>query len=372
VRAQLVADVPLGVFLSGGIDSSLVAATASRHVGASLTTFSIGFDDASFDESPYARRVAEHLGTRHIERRFSELELLDVLDDALGCLDEPMSDPSLLPTYLLSRVARQHVTVALGGDGGDELWAGYPTCRAHRFAVAYSAIPARVRRDVIEPLVRALPVGRGYQPLDWKLKRFAGRWHDDPVCRHQEWMSNLPRAGIKRALGIDGAPALEGYVLPPSARADLVNTILAVDFQSYLSGSVLTKVDRSSMAHGLEVRPPLLHNELIDFAFALPSRYKLRGRCSKWLLKAVAMPMLPREIVQRRKKGFGIPLAKWIATALDARVQAVLRCSPLWEMQLLDRDTFIEWRDRHQHRRSDESRALWSLLVLDHFCRRLA
>jgi asparagine synthase (glutamine-hydrolysing) len=334
-------------------------------------TFSIGFDDAAFDESGYARQVAAHLGTRHVERRFSEHEILDVLDDALASLDEPMADPSLLPTYLLSRVAREHVTVALGGDGGDELWAGYPTCRAHRLAGAYAAIPRLVRRHLIEPLTQSLPVGSGYQPLGWKLKRFAGRWEDEPVCRHQEWMSNLSRAGIKQALGLPAPPLLTDLVLPRAARGDLINTILAVDLQSYLPGSVLTKVDRASMAHGLEVRPPLLDNALIDFAFGLPSHYKLRrGRVGKWLLKAAAAPLLPREIIHRRKRGFGIPLANWIKTVLDPRVRDVMRCSPVWDSGLLDRSSFVEWHACHQRGDADESRALWSLLVLDHFCRR--
>ena len=200
VASQLVADVPVGVFLSGGIDSSLVTVLAARHSDHPLTTFSIGFADTQFDESQYAQQVSAHARTRHIEHTYTEAELLDSLDDAINCLDEPLADPSVLPTYALSQLAARHVKVVLGGDGGDELWGGYPTYKAHRLAAAYRRVPRMVRAALIAPAVASLPVGRGYQSFDWKAKRFALRWDDDPVLRHLRWMSNVDLPDLARAL----------------------------------------------------------------------------------------------------------------------------------------------------------------------------
>ena len=372
VASQMMSDVPIGVFLSGGVDSSLVAALAARHT-ASLTTFSIGFDDADYDESPFASQVARHLGSRHVCRRFSETDLVRTLDAALDTLDEPMADPSILPTFMLCTFAAAHVKVALGGDGGDELWAGYPTYRAHQLAAIYGRVPAAIHRAIVKPAVARLPVRHGYQTLDWKLKRFITRWSTDPQARHEEWMSSAAAPDLRLALSTAALrpPALAGIVLPPAARGDVINQMLALDVQSYLPGSVLAKVDRASMACGLEVRPPLLDDVLIQFAFSLPSTCKIRRKSSKWLLKQAAAGLLPPGIIDRRKKGFGIPLARWIGTALDTRVRALLHDSPVWSTGLLRRDTFLTWHQQHLARHTDYSRPIWALIVLDHWYRRL-
>lgn len=371
VEAQMVADVPVGVFLSGGIDSSLVAALAQPKTGTRLSTFSIGFEDPDFDESHFARVVAEHIGSNHIEERVSEKTLLAELDHALDCLDEPMGDPSILPTYLVSRLAARHVKVVLGGDGGDELWAGYPTYKAHKAANHLARIPSIFRRSVINPLVAALPVRHGYQSLEWKLKRLFLRWEDQPLRRHQHWMSASSIADLRQ---LGGEVAVPWHDSPMHLQAgeshDRLNGILAYDFATYLSGSVLSKVDRASMRNSLEVRPPLLHNELIDYAFSLPSSLKLRGRESKWLLKRVAQKYLPSAIVHRRKKGFAIPLARWIAGPLQQRLNSILKNSPVWDWQMLNRETFAQWVNHHQLGHRDASKPLWSLIVLDHWARK--
>jgi len=213
VAAQLVADVPVGIFLSGGIDSSLVTALAARHARHPLTTFSIGFADAEFDESRYARQVAAHVGTRHVEQTYSEAELLQTFEDATGCLDEPLADPSILPTYALSKLAARHVKVVLSGDGGDELWGGYPTYKAHRLAAVYRRVPAAARRALIAPAVARLPVARGYQSFDWKAKRFVLRWDDGPVRRHLRWMSNLDLPDLALAIPRDAVEWRAGTFL---------------------------------------------------------------------------------------------------------------------------------------------------------------
>jgi asparagine synthase (glutamine-hydrolysing) len=369
VKSQLVADVPVGIFLSGGIDSSIVATLAAA-AGGRMKAFSIGFDNATFDESKYARLMAQRLDVEHVTETLDESNLLEVLDAALDKLDEPVADPSFLPTFLLSRLAAHHVKVVVGGDGGDELWGGYPTYRAHGYAALYARIPAWVRTQVFARAVDRLPIDDRYQSLEWKLRRFTQRWDDDPVTRHLRWMSSADLPELARAI-----PAAHG-LRPPTLEArlpatdDQLQRILALDFSTYMPGSVLTKVDRASMAHGLEVRPPLLDNGLVDWAFSLPSRYKVRRRQGKFLLKRAARGKIPDEIIDRPKKGFGIPLAGWLRGPLRGRLEEVVARSPVWSLDLLSRGVFEEWNRDHQAQRSDHAKPLWALLVLDHWFRR--
>ena len=218
VKDQLVSDVPVGIFLSGGIDSSIVARLAAA-AGGHMKAFSIGFEDATFDESKHARLMAEHLDVDFISETLHERNLIDTLDPALDKLDEPMADPSFLPTYLLSELASRYVKVVVGGDGGDELWGGYPTYRAHRYAQLYARFPRFVREGIIRKLVERLPVDHRYQSLEWKLKRFTGRWDDDPSVRHLRWMSSVDIPDLIRALpgGRDLRPSTFGCLcLPPT------------------------------------------------------------------------------------------------------------------------------------------------------------
>ncbi|HEX3905282.1 MAG TPA: asparagine synthase (glutamine-hydrolyzing), partial [Polyangia bacterium] len=370
VEAQLISDVPVGIFLSGGIDSSLVAAAAARRAGTRMKAFSIGFEDGSFDESNYARLVAKQLGVEHVTETLREENLLDVVDLALDKLDEPLADPSFIPTFLLSRLAARHVKVVIGGDGGDELWGGYPTYRAHKLANVYGAFPGWFRRGIVERVVARLPIDDRYQSLEWKLRRFTGRWDDARVARHLRWMStvDLPELGaaVPAARGL--LPATLGARLPETD--DWLNQILALDFSTYMSGSVLTKVDRASMAHGLEVRPPLLDDALVDFAFSLPSRFKLRGRRGKVLLKRAARGQIPDAIIDRPKKGFAIPLAAWLRGPLAGRLEAAIAESPLWDLGLVDRAVFSTWQSEHRERKRDRSKPLWAFYVLDRWLRR--
>jgi asparagine synthase (glutamine-hydrolysing) len=372
VEAQLISDAPLGVFLSGGIDSSMVAALACRKSKHRLKTFSIGFDDPEFDESGYARLVARHIGSEHVEETLDAETLLGTIDEALNCLDEPMGDPSILPTYILSRLAAKHVKVALGGDGGDELWAGYPTCKAHRYAQIYRRIPSSLRAGLFAPIIQRLPTRDGYQRLEWKAKRFALRWEDVDELRHLRWMSatDLPDLNLAMPKFRHGTELMH-EIAGDCRGADLINRILALDFGTYLPGSVLAKVDRASMANGLEVRPPMLGNALIDYAFSLSGEIKTRHGVPKHLLKLAAEGVLPHAIIHRKKKGFAVPLSRWLRGPLCGRIESILRESPLWDMALLCRGTFEKWNDEHQRLRCDRSKPLWGLIVLDHWVRRM-
>ena len=370
VARQLIADVPVGIFLSGGLDSSTVATLASAHAPGRMKAFSIGFEAADFDESPYARLVANRLGVEHVVETLHERNLLDVVDEALDRLDQPLADPSFLPTFLLSRLAARHVKVVVGGDGGDELWGGYPTYFAHVYAGAYRHVPAFVRNQIIGRVVGWMPVNDRYQSLEWKLRRFTGRWDDDPAVRHLRWMSSVDLPDVARAVrGAGGLrPATLDATLP--ATDDQMHRLLALDFTTYMPGSVLTKVDRASMAHGLEVRPPILDNQTVDWAFSLPSRFKVRRNQSKYLFKRAARGHVPDQIIDRKKKGFGIPLAAWLRGPLRDRLESLLASSPAWDTGLLDQAVFKGWNQRHQARKDDQAKPLWALLVLDHWLRR--
>jgi asparagine synthase (glutamine-hydrolysing) len=217
-----------------------------------------------------------------------------------------------------------------------------------------------------------MPINDRYQSLEWKLRRFTHRWDDDMVTRHLRWMSSVDLPDLARA--IPGAVGMQPatFTAPLPETDDSLHRILALDFSTYLPGSVLTKVDRASMAHGLEVRPPLLDDRMVDRAFALPSRYKLRRGSGKVLLKLAARGKIPDEIIARPKKGFGIPLGNWLRGPLKDRISEVVARSPVFDRGMLDRGVFGGWNDDHQRKRADHGKPLWALLVLDHWLRRHA
>ncbi len=354
VRSQLIADVPVGVFLSGGLDSSLVAAIAKDVAVKPIAAFSLGFADATFDESSSADTVAQHLQLIHHHRTITDDVLLGSVDDALATLDEPMGDHSIVPTYLLSKLAAQHVKVVLGGDGADELFGGYPTYVAHRIAVAYAAMPRFLRRQIASAS-RAIPSSHHYQAMSWKMKRFTQRWSDATLPRHQRWMSATDSSDLEQLLKIP-VPDL----LSRDPIGDL-NDVMRYDFETYLPASVLTKVDRSSMACGLEVRPPYLDSTVIDFALKLPVNAKIRGKTSKWLLKQVAENWLPREIVHRKKHGFSVPLARWMSGPLCERVETAIKEAP----SVIDQAVVRRSLKQHIAKTHDHAKTLWSLVVFN-------
>ncbi|MFT5471409.1 MAG: asparagine synthase (glutamine-hydrolyzing), partial [Verrucomicrobiales bacterium] len=276
VERQLVSDVPVGAFLSGGIDSSVITCMAAKH--GPIKTFAIGFEQKSFDESAFAKDVADQIGSEHFEQIVNEQLLLENLDDALDSLDEPLGDSSILPTYLVSKFAAERVKVVMGGDGGDEMFGGYPTYLAHKMAWAYSAIPSWIRSAIIERVIRSLRAKTSYMSLEFKLKRFALRWDKEPMRRHLRWMSSTDVPDINTLFGDESFdPPIFDHVDPEALRGDLTDWMLT-DFTTYMPGSVLTKVDRASMANGLEVRPPFLDHDLVDLAFQVPPKLKIKGR----------------------------------------------------------------------------------------------
>src|SRR5437879_662658 len=364
VRQHLVSDVPLGVFLSGGIDSSTVAAFAARHVGGRLKTFSIGFEDPSFDESAHARRVAQALGTDHHEERLDARGALDLVERLPDLLDEPLGDASLIPTFLLSRFTRRSVTVALSGDGGDELFAGYPTYQAHRLASAFRLLPRWLRRGVVRPAIERLPVSLDDLSLDFRLRRFvAGLDHQD-VERHALWLGSFTPTEQRELFTADALarlPAPPSYdafheILAHAASAQGLERMLYLDLKGYLGEGVLTKVDRASMACSLEVRVPLLDHRVVELATSLPMHLKLRRVTTKYVLKRALAGVLPRDILERPKKGFGIPLGRWFRGELapmlrDVCAPEVIRRAGLFRPEAVGRLLAEHAEGRHDHRK---------------------
>ena len=316
VKRRLMADVPLGVFLSGGIDSTAVAALAAKHVGAErLCTFSIGFTEPSFDESAYSRRAAKFLGTDHRCEILDLDKACDVLPGILRQVDEPQGDNSLLPTWLLSRFTKQHVTVALGGDGGDELFAGYDTFRGLGMASWYARVVPRPLHGALRALAGRLPVSHANLSMDFKIKRgMRGASHQARYW-NAVWLGALEPAEIGRLFGktIDVeelySEAVEAW--DSCRQKNLVDRTLQFYTELYLQDGILAKLDRASMLHGLEARSPFLDLEVANFARRLPHALKMRGGVTKYLLKKALEPLLPLDIIYRRKKGFGTPVGTW-------------------------------------------------------------
>lgn len=360
VRRRLVADVPLGIFLSGGIDSSAVAALASRDA-TQLQTFTIGFSEPSFDESEPARRMAEFLHTQHHEDRLDLDAALSHLPAIFDLLDEPQGDSSLLPTWLLCRFARRHVTVALGGDGGDELFAGYDPFRALGAAEAYARLVPRPLHRAIRLLASRLPVSHANMSWDFKIKRtLRGLAHPAPLW-NPVWLGALEPAELHHMTGCTFSieeiysEAIEAW---ESCAADnAVDRTLQFFTEIYLQDGILAKADRASMMNSLEVRSPFLDIEVADFARRLPHRYKLNGGTTKYLVKKALAGVLPDDIIHRRKKGFGTPIGAWLRSGRLAPER---------------RSDFIAKKSReHLDGRADERLFLWCETVWQEWQKRL-
>jgi asparagine synthase (glutamine-hydrolysing) len=316
VNRRLVADVPLGVFLSGGIDSSSVAACAVGSTGKDkIKTFSIGFNERSFDESSYSQRTASILGTKHQLKILSLEKEKSILGQIGRRLDEPMGDSSLLPTYLLCKETRKDVTVALGGDGADELFAGYDPFRALKMAEMYNRlVPSPVHKG-IRILISLLPVFHHYMSFDFRLKRTLRGLSYPRRFWNPVWLGPLSPQELDDLFKEEMDPedlyseAIEQW--EACRQEDMIDKTLQFYTKLYLQDDILVKADRASMMNSLEVRSPYLDIELVDFVRKIPSQYKYRKGETKYILKKALEPLLPKGILYRSKQGFGIPVGKW-------------------------------------------------------------
>jgi asparagine synthase (glutamine-hydrolysing) len=368
--SRLVSDVPLGVFLSGGIDSSTLVAMMSELTPGNVNSFSVAFEDKSFNERSYADFVARHFRTQHHVMTADEPALREALCALAGHLDEPLADPAILPTYLLSRFARRHIKVALSGEGSDELFGGYPTYIGAWLAGRYLRLPPFLRRQLREQLVRFLPVSAGAVPLGWYLRQFLNYVERPPAERHAIWFGItapdaldqllMPEARGPQLPSLESlaplAPLLEGVAFE-SELAEM----LYLDFRLYLEDDLLVKVDRASMACSLEMRTPFLDHRLIEFAAGLPADMKVRGFKLKHLLKRAAERWLPAKIVYRQKRGFSVPISRWMRSELRPLLDEVLGEGKLKQQGLFSAPFVRQRLEEHWSGRADHRKLLWAL-----------
>lgn len=368
VEERLIADVPLGVFLSGGIDSSTVAYYASKIAPGKVKTFSIGFAEESFDESRHARTVAAHLGTEHHEKILSAQDALKLIREIPMVFDEPVADASVLPTLLLSQFTREHVTVALGGDGADELLLGYPTFKAEKAAAFFNLLP-QAARSLLGKGVDFLPASQKYLGLDVKARKFTHDFDPNLFVRHLQWLGSfrenellhlLTPAAAATARGITHELIAQWRSEAPSLSG--LNALSHFYMRTYLMDEVLVKVDRASMHYGLEVRAPFLSHELVEFLLALPPQLKYQGG-GKYLLKKLMRGRLPDSILDRSKQGFAAPTAAWLRTDLRELLIQTLSKEKLTQNNLLQYTEVKKLIDEHLAGKRNHAKKLWTILV---------
>jgi asparagine synthase (glutamine-hydrolysing) len=373
VRHRLVSDVPLGVFLSGGLDSSAVTAAAlAVEPGRRFDTFSIGFEEPSYSEERFARAVAERLGTAHHQFTFTAGDAAALLARLGTLLDEPLADPAFLPTLDLARHTRASVTVALGGDGGDELLCGYPTALALGPVRAMNRLPPGVRRGVGR-IADALPASAGYGSPSFLLKQFVRGAVHPPDIATQIMMGGLTPAeqqSLVTPAVREAAAAFDPYAdvaetMEAAPRGDAVDRLIYHHSKLYLAGQTLVKVDRATMAHGLEARAPFLDPDLVALTCAMPSALKLHGFTTKYILKRAMRGRLPDAIIHRRKQGFGVPLAQWFRGPLRAVLEDALAPERLRRIGLLKPEGVAALMNAHMSGRHDHRKLLWTLLAFE-------
>ncbi len=375
VQLRMRSDVPLGAFLSGGIDSSLIAALMQRESSTPIKTFTIGFPVAEYDERPFARRVAQHIGSEHHEEEVAP-QAMEILPRLVHHYDEPFADSSAIPTWYLAEITRRHVTVALSGDGGDELFLGYPRYHAVRLAAFFDAWPA-LRSCFAAKLWQSLPASGRQKSRLRQFKRFSEALRMSPARRYLDWISifNEPRRAelysdefIVQLSAADPFDYLNA-AWQRAGKRDAMTAASLADLVTYLPGDLMTKVDIASMAHGLEARCPLLDYRVVELAAALPAKLKFHGGRGKRLLQAAFGDLLPSEVFTRRKMGFGVPLDVWLRGELAPLTDSLLGAESVSRRGWFRPAAVRQLIDEHRSRRFDHSARLWSLLVLEQWCR---
>ncbi|MEK7650701.1 MAG: asparagine synthase (glutamine-hydrolyzing) [Patescibacteria group bacterium] len=371
VKRRLISDVPLGVFLSGGIDSSTVAYYAQKNSKEKIKTFSIGFEDENFDESDYAKQVSDFLGTDHYSKILSAQDLLEMIPHIGAVIDEPLADASIIPTLFLSEFAKKHVSVALGGDGGDELFAGYPTFKAEKVAGLYSLIPSFIRNKIISKIVSKLPVSYGYFGLRFKAKKFIDGFGSATEYRHQRWLGSFVREDREKLFKKEVWEKLKDrneyeeidHYLGEVKNVSWSNKLIYLYLRTYLMDEVLVKVDRASMFHALEVRAPFLDFTFANYVNSLAYKYKSRMFTTKYILKKLMKDKLPENIIYRRKQGFSIPLAGWLRNELKDFCNEILSEQAIKKAGLFDFDYIQKLKEEHFSGQEDNRKLLWTLLI---------
>jgi len=373
VSSRLVSDVPLGFFLSGGLDSSVVVGAAAQASSSKLRTFSIGFEEESFSELEYARTIANRFDTEHEEFVVTS-DLVGDLESIIRFADEPFADSSMVPMYYLSRQTRQHVTVALSGDGGDEVFGGYDRYIGLQLAEKYHKVPGFVRKGMIGPLAGLIPESLGKSSNLRRIKRLTYPATDTTEQWYMGWMQQFRTDSHIKVFTPSFTSAIAGEggwndhmsaAFAEAASSSSTKSAQWVDATTYLPGDLMVKADRMSMAHGLEVRSPLLDHHLMEFASTIPGEYSISGRSGKQILKRAYADLIPSEILNRKKAGFTVPVGEWINGALRDLTRELLLC-PGAEVQKVIRPEFIKMMiDEHAARKQSHAVRLWNLICLE-------
>ena len=373
VKERLVADVPLGVWLSGGLDSTSIAYFAQKNSFRPIKTFSIGFSEPSFDESKYARQAASFLGTEHQEKIIEARDCLELIPQITDFLDEPMADGSIVPTFLLAKFTRETVKVTLGGDGGDELFMGYPTFQAHQLAKFYGKLPLFLRNKIIAPLVGSLPASLNNISFDFKLKRFISGFEYPAEIRNQIWLGSFRPDDFKNIFtpevyrGLRPQDIFEDIVKHSAALAGepLENRLIYLYLKHYLQDDILVKTDRASMAVGLETRAPFLDHRLVELVNSLPASMKLKGWTTKYVFKKMMTDKLPKDIVERPKKGFGMPIGRWLKKELRDFALQLFAPEKIAKEGIFNPVFITQLLNEHLSGKKDNRKPLWTLMVFE-------
>lgn len=372
--SRLVSDVPLGVFLSGGIDSSTLVALMSELTPGNVNTFSVAFPEKTFNEEPYAQFVARHFRTRHHVVTADEASLQESFRILAEHLDEPVADPAVIPTYLMSRFARSEIKVALSGEGSDELFGGYPTYLGARLAEYYLRLPQFVRRQFFDRFKELLPVSSTAVPKGLFLRRFLTHAERDPAERHQIWFGMFSPAELDQLFSPEwkGPAPPSSVIFSPLERVlegasfdETLSEMLYLDFRLYLEDNLLVKIDRASMACSLELRTPFLDHRLVEFAASLPASLKIRGFRLKYLLKKAVESWLPHKIVYRQKRGFSVPIAGWMREGLRPLLDETLGEDKLKRQGMFNVPFVRRLLQEHWSGRADHRKTLWTLLCFE-------
>jgi asparagine synthase (glutamine-hydrolysing) len=365
-KSRLMSDVPLGVFLSGGLDSSTIAYYAQKNSSQKINTFSIGFEDKSYDEKDFAMQVAKHLGTEHHIEILTSAKTLKLIDEIFPFMDEPYADASIIPTYFLSKFTKQYVTVALGGDGSDEMLAGYPTFISDKYKMPFQRCSSRIINTLIG-IVNYLPASDKNISFDFKLKQFLRGFSSNENYIHQLWLGSfLPnekellfkKQVFESINDKSGLNILDKYFC--NEIYSEFNKITNYYYQTYLLDDILVKVDRASMYSSLEVRAPFLDTQIVEFLNTIPKKFKIRGTEGKYLLKKLMENKLPHNIIYRSKKGFGIPLSEWIREDLKSTIQETLMA----EDNLFNSCYIEKLLKEHYSKKYNHRKLIWNLFVL--------
>ncbi|MBL7197033.1 MAG: asparagine synthase (glutamine-hydrolyzing) [Candidatus Omnitrophica bacterium] len=370
VKKRLLSDVPIGVFLSGGIDSSAIAAIYSKLSTQKIRTFSIGFSEKSHNELDFARVVARSLNTQHHEIMLGP-QIKETLPKIVRYCDEPFADSSAVPLYFLSKEARKSVKVVLTGDGADELFGGYPTYVADILAKYYKRIPLKLRKDIIAKVINLLPVSFKKYSLDFKLKRFISFAELPAIYAHGSWRNIFNRHEQNSLFCEDFYRSIANFnyleiydkFFSKAKNLDELNRFMYVDLKAYLPEDMLVKVDRMSMANSLEARVPFLDHTLAELAFKIPSKFKICGLRTKHILRIAMNDFLPKKIIRRKKGGFNVPVAAWIAGPLRPMIEDIFSSQEIRKTNIFNFDYIDRLLKEHFLHRHDHGYKIWCLLI---------